>query len=319
MNTGFRRTRHIIMTDKDIRREWESHFDDILPKTDLDRAFTKVMVAADTMERARYDVSCTRKRHKIRKVALTFAAAAAMMVVVPWATLKVNGHLSGKTAPMFSEAPQMCEISTHNGEMREVILPDGSKVMLNAGSVIIYPEEFRTSKRSVFLSGEAIFDVTHDADKPFIVSTSDIDIQVHGTVFNVNAYPESERTSATLCEGSISATLKKDGKCMALIPDERLSYDRRTGEAAVAHVNSAEDTAWERGDMCFRSENIHNIARAIERKYGINTYITSGKYDDMILTAKFVHGETLDQMLGAICKLVPGMRYRIENDSVYIR
>lgn len=307
------------MTDRDIRREWERHFDDILPKADLDRAFTKVMADADNMERAHEEGSNTRRQHKIRRMALTFAAAAAMMVVVPWATLKVNGHLAGETAPMFAEAPQMCEISTHNGEMREVILPDGSKVMLNAGSVIIYPEEFRTSKRSVFLSGEAIFDVTHDTDKPFIVSTSDIDIQVHGTVFNVNAYPESERTSATLCKGSISATLKRDGKCMELIPDERLSYDRRTGEAAVAHVNSAEDTAWERGDMCFRSENIHNIARAIERKYGINTYITSGKYDDMILTAKFVHGETLDQMLGAICKLVPGMRYRIENDSVYIR
>ena len=52
MNTGFRRTRHIIMTDKDIRREWESHFDDILPKADLDRAFTKVMVTAEDIEKA---------------------------------------------------------------------------------------------------------------------------------------------------------------------------------------------------------------------------------------------------------------------------
>ena len=319
MNTGFRRTRHIIMTDKDIRREWESHFDDILPKADLDRAFTKVMVTAEDIEKAHEEGLRTRRQHRIRKIALTFAAAAAMLVAVPLATLKIHEHHSGKTAPMLAEAPRMCEISTHNGETREVILPDGSRVTLNAGSVIIYPEEFQTSKRSVFLSGEALFNVTHDADKPFIVSTSDIDIQVHGTIFNVNAYPESDRTSATLCEGSISATLKRDGKCMALIPDERLSYDRRTGEAAVAHVNSAEDTAWERGDMCFRSENIHNIAKAIERKYGINTYITSGKYDDMILTAKFVHGETLDRMLGAICKLVPGMRYRIDNDSVDIR
>lgn len=81
-----------------------------------------------------------------------------------------------------------------------------------------------------------------------------------------------------------------------MVPNERLSYDRATGEATVTHVNAAEDTAWKRGDMCFRSENIHGIAKAIERKYGLNTYITSGKYDDMIPTAKFVHGETLDQI-----------------------
>lgn len=104
-----------------------------------------------------------------------------------------------------------------------------------------------------------------------------------------------------------------------MVPDERFSYDRETGKSTISRVNPAEDTAWKRGDMCFRSENIHAIAKAIERKYGMNTYVTSGKYDDMILTAKFVQGETLEQMLGAICKLVPGMRYSIVNGCVYIR
>ena len=171
----------------------------------------------------------------------------------------------------------------------------------------------------MFLSGEAIFKVTHNQNIPFTVNTSDLAIRVHGTTFNVNAYPESGSTAATLCEGSVSATLNSSGESFLMVPNERLSYDRATGEATVTHVNAAEDTAWKRGDMCFRSENIHGIAKAIERKYGLNTYITSGKYDDMLLTAKFVHGETLDQMLSAICKLVPGMRYHIENNCVYIR
>lgn len=307
------------MTDKDIRREWENHINDTLPKADLDNAFSKVMSVADNLERARDIAARTGIRHKIRRAALTLTAAAAMLVAVPWATLKINALVSGESKTILAETPRMCEVSTHNGETREITLPDGSKVMLNAGSVIIYPEKFHSSERNVFISGEAIFEVTHNQQVPFTVSTSDIDIHVHGTTFNVNAYPESTTTSATLCEGSISATLKESGRSIMLVPDERLAYDRGTGKASVTHVNSAEDTAWERGDMCFRSESIHSIARAIERKYGLNTYVTSGKYDDMILTAKFVHGETLDQMLGAICKLVPGMRYRIENDCVYIR
>lgn len=306
------------MTDTDIRNKWENHYHDTLPKEDLDKAFINVMNAADKMEEAETRAIRSDFRNKIRRIALTCTAAAAMLVFVPWLTLNISGHLEQRDKTE-AEAPRLCEISTHNGETREVVLPDGSRILLNAGSVIIYPEPFSTTERTVFLSGEAIFEVTHNEKIPFTVNTSDIAIQVHGTTFNVNAYPESGSTSATLCEGSISATLKSSGRSISMVPDERLAYNRLTGKTTLSHVNAAEDTAWQRGDMCFRSETIHGIARAIERKYGINTYITSGKYDDMILTAKFVHGETLDQMLRAICKLVPGMKYRIENDSVYIR
>ena len=287
------------MTDKDIRNEWEKHYGDILPKEEVDKAFTKVMNSADNLEKTQTKIIRTGLRHRIFRAAMTCAAAAVVLFFVPWATLKVN--------------------EKHNGETREVILPDSSKVLLNAGSVIIFPERFSAAERTVFLSGEAIFKVTHNQNIPFTVNTSDLAIRVHGTTFNVNAYPESGSTAATLCEGSVSATLNSSGESFLMVPNERLSYDRATGEATVTHVNAAEDTAWKRGDMCFRSENIHGIAKAIERKYGLNTYITSGKYDDMILTAKFVHGETLDQMLSAICKLVPGMRYHIENNCVYIR
>lgn len=307
------------MTDKDIRDEWEKHYDDTLPKGELDKAFTQVMASADGLEKAQSKIIRTGLRHRIFRAAMTCAAAAAVLLFVPWATLKVNDKLNGPEAVIPAGPARLCEISTHNGETREVTLPDSSKVLLNAGSVIIFPERFSALERTVFLSGEAIFEVTHNQNIPFTVNTSDIAIQVHGTTFNVNAYPESGNTAATLCEGSVSATLNGSGESFLMVPNERLSYDRATGEATVTHVNAAEDTAWKRGDMCFRSENIHGIAKAIERKYGLNTYITSGKYDDMILTAKFVHGETLDQMLSAICKLVPGMRYHIENNCVYIR
>ena len=310
----------IIMTDKDIRNEWKKHYDDTLPKEELDKAFTQVMDAADNLEKAQRKIIRTGSRQRLLRIAAGCAAAAAVLIFIPWATLRVDERLRNDTETVVSaEAPKLCEISTRNGETREVTLPDDSKVLLNAGSVIIFPERFSEAERSVYLSGEAIFEVSHDDEVPFTVNTSDLSILVHGTTFNVNSYPESGSTAATLCEGSISATLKSNGESVLMVPDERLSYDRRTGEVTVTRVNSAEDTAWKRGDLCFRSESIHGIARAIERKYGLNTYITSGKYDEMILTAKFVHGETLDQMLGAICKLVPGMKYRIENNCVYIK
>lgn len=306
------------MTNNDIRNEWEKHFGNTMPEKELDEAFDKVMSSADRREKAQSAIMRIGLRQRIRRIALTCASAAAMLIFVPWITLKLNDRIAEKQAAVV-ESPKLCEVSTHNGETREIILPDNSRITLNAGSVLIYPEKFSSTERTVFLSGEAIFEVTHNEALPFMVNTTDLTIQVHGTTFNVNAYPEARGTSATLCEGSISATLKRSGESILMVPDERLDYDRQTGKSSILRVNSAEDTAWKRGDMCFRSENIHTIVKAIERKYGINTYVTSGKYDDMILTAKFVQGETMEQMLGAICKLVPGMRYSIVNGCVYIR
>ena len=306
------------MTNNDIRNEWEKHFGNTMPEKELDEAFDKVMSSADRREKAQSAIMRIGLRQRIRRIALTCASAAAMLIFVPWITLKLNDSIADKQAAI-AESPKLCEVSTHNGETREIILPDNSRITLNAGSVLIYPEKFSSTERTVFLSGEAIFEVTHNEELPFVVNTADLAIQVHGTTFNVDAYPESRSTAATLCEGSISATLKESGESILMVPNERFSYDRETGKSTISRVNPAEDTAWKRGDMCFRSENIHAIAKAIERKYGMNTYVTSGKYDDMILTAKFVQGETLEQMLGAICKLVPGMRYSIVNGCVYIR
>lgn len=306
------------MTDNDIHSIWESRSGDTLSSEELDRAFSRVMAKADDIENAR---ERNNRRNSGRRtfftVLVSSCAAAAVAAFVCIAALGTDAFRHSDT--LAENAPVMREISTNNGQTMSLTLPDSSKVILNAGSTIIFPEKFTSSERSVYLLGEAIFDVTHDEDKPFTVNTSDLAISVHGTVFNVNSYPESASSAATLCEGSISAVLKSSGERILLVPDQRLSYDRMSSTARVTKVNSAEDTAWERGDLCFRSENIHGIARAIERKYGMTTYVTSGKYDDMILTAKFVHGETLEQMLGAICKLVPGMKYRIENDCVYIR
>ena len=306
------------MKDNKIRSIWEDHIDDSLGKDELDSAFSRVMMKADSIENER-----DRKARRISghrtffTAAISSCAAAAVAALVCFTALRTDAF---KPEDRLDEnSPALCEISTRNGQTMKLTLPDSSKVILNAGSTIIFPENFNSSERSVYLLGEAIFDVTHDEDKPFTVNTSDLAISVHGTLFNVNSYPESESVTATLCEGSISAVLKSSGERILLVPDRRLSYDRASSTARVMKVNSAEDTAWERGDLCFRSENIHGIARAIERKYGMTTYVTSGKYDDMILTAKFVHGETLEQMLGAICRLVPGMKYRIENNCVYIR
>ena len=309
------------MTENFTREQWDRHEGDTLPKDTLDKAFNKVMTRARATETADSKAVGSSRSHRVLRISSMAAAACAVLVAVPWLTLKIHSHIEsdGISATAAGAKISLCEVSTRNGEIRELLLPDGSTVSLNAGSVIIYPEKFSDFERQVYLSGEAVFSVVHSDSAPFTVSTSDLEVMVHGTVFNVDAYPESPTAAATLCEGSISARVKGVDEEMTLVPNQRLSLQRESGEVSVSHVNASEDTAWLRGDMCFRSENIHSIVRQIERKYGINVYVTSGKYDSMRLTAKFVHGESLPKMLRSICKLVPGMSYEIKNGCVYIR
>ena len=312
-----------LMTEKSIREEWDSHSGDTLPKDELDKAYRSIAAKAAAVEAATLRISNGSSRRRVLRSVSIGVAASFILLALPFAGAGIYRTIEKESGdgPLAAvqEAPQLREESTRNGETRDIVLPDGTTVHLNAGSVIIYPDKFSSSLRSVYLSGEAVFEVTHSDESPFVVTTSDLEISVHGTVFNVNSYPESATAAATLCEGSISARVKGGAEDILLVPNQRLSLRRENGQASVSAVNASEDTAWMRGDMCFRSESIHTILKAIERKYGINAYVTSGKYDSVLLTAKFIHGESLDKMLQSICRLVPGMRYEIVSGSVYIR
>ena len=91
------------------------------------------------------------------------------------------------------------------GEKYSIVLPDGTKVFLNAGTTLRYPDHFEGGSREVYLNGEAYLEVTKDAEHPFVVKTEEVEVKVLGTVFNVNAYPEGEWVRTTLVEGKVEA------------------------------------------------------------------------------------------------------------------
>jgi len=289
----------------DLYKDWEKFSSAKMKSDDLDGAYFKVKSAIEKPER--------RQRRVYRYL---FAAAAAIcLFAIPYASIK--------TYCVITDVPQaevsLCQVVTHNGEIRTIILPDSTSVVLNAGSTLIYPENFGGEKRSVYLVGEAVFDVTENKDVPFVVNTADFAVNVHGTVFNVNAYPDNKVASATLCSGSISAVMNESGKTVEMAPNQRLQYNRPSKSYELVNVDAPEFTSWQKKEMCFNGESIHDIAHSIERGFDVNVYVTSGRYDNARITAKFLHGETLDEMMSAICLLVPDMNYSIVNSNVYIK
>ena len=212
----------------------------------------------------------------------------------------------------------MLECYVGNGEKQVITMSDSTTVILNSGSVLIYPENFGADEKEVYLTGEAIFDVTKDASHPFIVKTSDFSIKVLGTLFNVCSYPEADYSSATLKEGSIS--LSADGKeAWLLSPNQTLNYSRTTHKVSIEQADMDDAFGWKDGKLCFKSASIHQIIKSIERHYGVRVYLTTGKYDNEFVTAKFIYGESVDELFSALSLVIPGMRYTVENNAVYIR
>jgi transmembrane sensor len=164
-----------------------------------------------------------------------------------------------------SEALAYNTISTPIGGQYQVILPDGSRVWLNAMSSIKFPVSFSTLKeRRIELSGEAYFEVEHDKDHPFKVITAKQEVEDLGTQFDVNAYADEASTKTTLLKGSVEVTA---GDNVSLLkPGQQAKV---TNNITVAEVNTQAVIAWKNGYFMFDDDKLDDIMRLVSRWYNI--------------------------------------------------
>lgn len=109
-----------------------------------------------------------------------------------------------------AEQPEWVEVYAPYGQTRCITLPDGSRVWLNSGTYVFYPDRF-DRERQLFVSGEVYMDVTKDPERPFRVDTRNVSIRVLGTRFNLRSYNEDKYVETSLVEGSVALGLKRDG------------------------------------------------------------------------------------------------------------
>lgn len=158
---------------------------------------------------------------------------------------------------------QQASLTTPNGGTYQILLPDGTKVWLNAASTLRYPTDFDGPVRHVELTGEAYFDVSHRADQPFRVDVQGTIIEVHGTEFNIQAY--SGYASTTLVEGSV--TVRSGEKSLALHPGEQSYFD---GTRFVVHqAEIPKVVAWKDGKFYFSKDNLVEIMGQLSRWYDL--------------------------------------------------
>lgn len=203
-------------------------------------------------------------------------------------------------------------ISTPRGGQYQVILPDGSKVCLDAASSLKFPTAFTGNERNVELTGQAYFEVSKNADKPFKVKVNNLEVRVLGTHFNVMAYNTEDFIKTTLLEGSVR--LLSGGVSSMLKPGQQGSLGR-DGHINVAEVNTQEAVAWKNGFFEFNRDNIHNIMNQVTRWYNVDvTY--EGKIPDDEFVGKIERNVKLSQLLHIL--QLSHVHFRVEGRNIIV-
>lgn len=183
----------------------------------------------------------------------------------------VNGKIIGKKHGESTKNPEVLVVPF--GKKARIILSDGSRIWVNAGSRLIFPGNFEAKKREVYLIGEAYFEVNHQPKKPFLVRTSTVTVKVLGTSFNVSSYPDDDFVSAVLKEGKIQMERNETGwfgSPVELIPNQMAVYRKDGEQIEVRQTNHELYTIWKDGILQFENEEINALITKVERFYNIS-------------------------------------------------
>lgn len=206
------------------------------------------------------------------------------------------------------------ELIIPKGGEYQVVLADGTKVWLNSASRLIYPQSFMGKERRVVLSGEAFFDVTHDAERPFVVETSRMNVKVLGTRFNVNDYDDNEEVSTTLVNGSVEI-ISGDQQAFRLVPGEQ-AYGKEN-ELEKREVNVRLYTSWIDGKFLFNNTELEEIAKQISRWYDVEIFFSSESVKKVRFTGAIVKFKPLDDLVRMI-ESTSQVRFSVKGKTIVI-
>lgn len=223
--------------------------------------------------------------------------------------------------PQLPEQPQLVavqQITKENplGQKSTLRLPDGTVIRLNAGSRISYPEQFAENTRNVSLQGEAFFEVTENADKPFIVSINGLDVRVLGTSFNVRAYEDDREVQVVLATGKVQVTHQESNAEAYLSPGEEAVFEKEQQQMRKQAANLDAALAWKNNQIVFDNASAYEVFDVLERWYGVKINYETLPENAWNFTGSF-RDENLENVLTSI-SYVKKFSFSIKDKNVLI-
>jgi ferric-dicitrate binding protein FerR (iron transport regulator) len=236
------------------------------------------------------------------RLLLTLTRAAAILLL-PVLSLLFYTNLSHRDR--YADNLNTLEVEAPAGSRMHIELGDGTKVWLNQGSKLKYPPRFEGENRKVYLTGEAYFEVAHNASVPFIVGTERLEVRATGTAFNVSAYPGDDNIATTLVEGKVILYEREtNSEIKALLPGECLKFIPQKNIYILESMNTGKYIAWKDGRLVFKNERVEDVAKKLARWYNVEVEIANEKVNDFTFTATFMD-ETLPQVLELMTLATP--------------
>ncbi|MDP3002158.1 MAG: FecR family protein [Bacteroidales bacterium] len=283
------------------------------------------------------------RKANVKRIVL-YASSIAAVFIIAFSLGRIYSLSDKKTSSEPVIAVNYNEIKAPFGSKSEIKLPDGTQIMLNAGSTLRYRSDFNLSNRNLDLVGEAYFKVAKNINIPLYVSAGNISIKAVGTEFNVKAYDEEGVIETTLVEGKVEITQsglnEEDNQYLDLIPNQKAIYIKESDSFTLEKIKSIDLSivkpvktiynnilispkvdvnqvvAWTHGKLIFRGENLDNLCVELQRKYDVN-FIFKNEEIKKYRFSGVLLDETLEQVLNVI-KLTAPIDYYLEGKTVFL-
>jgi len=227
-------------------------------------------------------------------------------------TEKLDNHSSAKK-------DEYNQVVVPYGRRHTLTLSDGTTVLLNSGSSLVFPARFSGKKREVFLKGEGYFDVAKNTEKPFVVNTESINIKVTGTKFNVSAYENENSISAVLVEGSVEVARNgffSNNRCK-IAPGQGCFFSDNSDELIVRNVDVNQYISWIDGQFQFENQPLASLIKKVEKFYNKQIVVNDEELANRIISGKLVLSEQLEETLDFLAKTTKS-RYIRKDDGSYL-
>lgn len=277
-----------LKDEVDVDREWERLFSSIEKKT-----ISKMKTRGLFLQYMKY------------------AAAVVLGIGISLSTLYLTNQESLSTVGNY-------KLVTSKGEKSYLQLPDGTRVWLNSCTTLEYAENYGYSNRSIYLDGEAYFEVAKNKDLPFVVKANGIDVKAIGTAFNVSAYMEDSQLTTTLFNGKVAVQPTLTKQEVLLEPNQVAVYDKSRNKIEVVPYDKKLFAQWRGGFLSFEMMYLQDITKLLERNYNVVFRYENQGIKKLRFSGSFRNNEDLSEILNVI-KTNTGIRYQILKDTIVIK
>lgn len=199
-----------------------------------------------------------------------------------------------------------------------IVLPDGTKVWLNSGSKLTFPNKFNAKERVVVLDGEGYFEVSHNADQPFIVRNLIMDTKVLGTKFLVSAYSDDDSRSIALVEGSVEVVSLVSDYYHKLVPGNGVFFDSDTHKFQLKTININSILDRVAGMLVFENESLESICNTLSRRYAVEFIFKNEPMKEKTFFIKTKRYDMIENVM-SLLNLAGGIQYEISGNKIIIK